>query len=89
MPIENRTVQVTFGKVDFILKLLGEIQKQKVITTKSLNRPAYQKTLKEYFAKQDRNNAIISALKDGYTQAKIAKFIGVSRSLICKIVKER
>jgi len=35
-----------------------------------------------------RNNAIISALKDGYTQAKIAKFIGVSRSLVCKVVKD-
>jgi len=71
------------------LKLLGEIQKQKVITTESVNRSAYQKTLKEHFAKQNRNNAIISALKDGYTQAKIAKFIGVFRSLVCKIVKER
>ncbi|MEA3492246.1 MAG: helix-turn-helix domain-containing protein [Campylobacterota bacterium] len=30
---------------------------------------------------------MITALKDGYTQAKIAKFIGVSRSLICKILK--
>jgi REP element-mobilizing transposase RayT len=71
------------------LELLEKIQKQKVITTKSINRPAYQKTLKEHFVKQDRDDAIISALKDGYTQAKIAKFIGVSRSLVCKIVKER
>jgi len=35
------------------LKLLSEIQKQKVITTESVNRPAYQKTLKEYFDKED------------------------------------
>ena len=48
-----------------------------------------EKTHKEYFAKQDRDDAIISALKDGYTQAKIVKFIGLSRSLVCKIVKER
>ncbi|MFT7823928.1 MAG: helix-turn-helix domain-containing protein [Sulfurimonas sp.] len=27
------------------------------------------------------------ALEDGYTQAKIAQFIGVSRSLVCKAVK--
>ena len=43
--------------------------------------------LKEHFEKQTRDDAIISVLKDGYTQAKIAKFIGVSRSLVCKIVK--
>jgi REP element-mobilizing transposase RayT len=69
------------------LELLDKIQKQKVITTESVNRPAYQKILTEHFEKEDRNDAIISALKDGYTQAKIAKFIGVSRSLVCKIVK--
>jgi len=71
------------------LELLGKIQKQKVITTESVNRPAYQKTLKEYFAKQDRNDAIISALKDGYTQAEISRFIGVSRSLVCKIIQNK
>ncbi len=69
------------------LELLGEIQKQKVITTQSVNRPAYQKMMKEHFEEKDRNDAVISALKDGYTQAKIAKFIGVSRSLVCKVVK--
>ena len=47
-----------------------------------------EKTLKEYFAKQDRDDAIISALKDGYTQAEISRFIGVSRSLVCKIIKD-
>ena len=70
------------------LELLDEIQKQTVITTESVNRPAYQKILTEHFEKEDRNDAIISAIKDGYTQAKIARFIGVSRSLVCKIAKE-
>ena len=32
---------------------------------------------------------LITALEDGYTQAKITKHLGVSRSLVCKIVKGR
>jgi 2-C-methyl-D-erythritol 4-phosphate cytidylyltransferase len=72
------------------LKLLGEIEKQKATTAESANRPAHQKkTVKEHFEKQDRDDAIIFAIKDGYTQAKIAKFIGVSRPLACKIVKQK
>lgn len=43
--------------------------------------------LKEYFKNTDRNDAIITALVDGYTQASIAKFRGISRSLVCKIVR--
>ena len=42
------------------LELLDEIQKQTVITTESVNRPAYQKILTEHFEKEDRNDAIIS-----------------------------
>ena len=83
----QETIGVKLQKEE--LELLEEMQKQKVITSDKVNRPAYQETLKEHFKKQDRDNAIISALKDGYTQAKIAKFIGVSRSLVCKIVKHR
>ena len=33
------------------LELLHEIQKQKVINSEKVNRPAYQKTLKEHFKK--------------------------------------
>jgi len=29
------------------------------------------------------------ALKDGYKQAKIAQFVGLSRSMVCKVMKER
>ncbi|MEA1954138.1 MAG: helix-turn-helix domain-containing protein [Campylobacterota bacterium] len=57
------------------------------MTTDKVNRPAYQKTLGEHFRNSERNDAIITALEDGYTQAKIAKHLGVSRSLVCKIVK--
>ena len=69
------------------LKILEEIQKQKVITTDKVNRPAYVKKMGEHFENSIRNDAIITALSDGYTQAEVAKFLGVSRSLVCKIVK--
>ena len=67
------------------LKILEEIQKQKVITTDKVNRPAYMKTIEEHFENANRNDAIMTALEDGYTQAGVAKFLGVSRSLVSKI----
>ena len=70
------------------LKILEEIQKQKVITTDKVNRPAYMKTIEEHFENANRNDAIMTALEDGYTQAGIAKFLGVSRSLVSKISSE-
>ncbi len=69
------------------LILLQEIQKQKVITTDKVNRPAYQKTLKEHFRNRERNDTIVTALEDGYTQTKVAKHLGVSRSLVCSDCK--
>jgi len=69
------------------LKLLNKIKQQKVTTDNRVNKPAYQKSLNEHFANKGRNDAIQSAIEDGYTQAEIAKFIGVSRSLVCKIVR--
>ena len=78
-------IEVKLGEEELIL--LQEIQKQKVITTDKVNRPAYQKTLKEHFRNRERNDAIVTALEDGYTQAKVAKHLGVSRSLVCKIVR--
>jgi len=71
------------------LELLKKIQKQKVLTSGNVNKPAYQKTLGEHFEKQDRDDAMLTSLRDGYTQASIAKFLGVSRSLVCKIVKDK
>lgn len=70
------------------LEILSEIQKQKVLTHDDSKSIAFSKTLGQHFRKQERNSAIILALKDGYTQANIAKHLGVSRSLISKIVKK-
>jgi len=60
-----------------------------VLTSGNFNKPAYQKTLGEHFEKQNRDDAVLTSLRDGYTQASIAKFLGVSRSLVCKIVKDK
>ena len=50
------------------------------------------KSLNEHFkdtkSKQERNSAILEALNDGYAQIEIAKYLGVSRSLVSKIIKE-
>ncbi|WP_297524987.1 helix-turn-helix domain-containing protein [Sulfurovum sp.] len=34
-----------------------------------------------------RNSAIINAIKDGYTQAEVSRYLGLSRSAVSKIVK--
>jgi len=69
------------------LKILEEIQKQKVITHDGVHGLAFSQTLVQHFKEKERNKAIILALKDGYTQAQIARYLSVSRSLISKIVK--
>ncbi len=69
------------------LEILSTIQTQKVLTHNGTKSIAFNKTLEQHFKENGRNRAIILALKDGYTQAMIAKHLGVSRSLISKIVK--
>jgi REP element-mobilizing transposase RayT/DNA-binding MarR family transcriptional regulator len=72
--------------------ILKEIQEMKVIKVKDERRQAYKKKLSEHFSsvtnKPERNAAIMMALEDGYTQAEIAKYLGLSRSAISKIVKK-
>ena len=70
------------------LEILEKIQKQKSISLDKIKINAFSKTLNKHFINNDRNSSILSALKDGYTQASIARFLGVSRSLVCKIVKD-
>jgi len=69
------------------LETLSKIQRQKVLTHDGTKSIAFSKTLGQHFRGKERNHAIALALKDGYTQANIAKHLGVSRSLISKIVK--
>ncbi|WP_415846389.1 helix-turn-helix domain-containing protein [Sulfurimonas sp.] len=37
--------------------------------------------------RQDRNLSIINAYLDGYSQVEIAQYLGVSKSLISKVIK--
>jgi REP element-mobilizing transposase RayT len=73
------------------LEILEKIQQQKVIIDENHFELAFSKTLAEHFKEKEtiekRNSAIISAIKDGYTQAQIAKQLSVSRSLISKVIK--
>ncbi|ADV47113.1 REP-associated tyrosine transposase [Nitratifractor salsuginis] len=68
---------------------LAEIQAQKVIEKDGVKQVAYSKSLEEHFKDAERNEAIRHALDDGYTQAKIAAYLGVSRSLVSKMLKGR
>jgi REP element-mobilizing transposase RayT len=70
-----------------------EMEKQKqIIKVKDKAVSNKVKELDTYFDasmdKQTRNNAIIEAYKDGYTQASIAKVIGLSDAMVCMIVKK-
>jgi len=69
------------------IELLSQIEKQKTVMSNNVKRAAYQQALQEHFAHTDRNEAIMTALDDGYTQASIAQYLGVSRSLVSKVVK--
>ena len=75
------------------LELLEKIKHQKIVQNKSGNRLAYNKSLEEYFfeveTKKQRNEKMIEVLEDGYSQIQVARFLGVSRSLVSKVVRGR
>jgi hypothetical protein len=70
-------------------KQLEEIQKQKSVVRNGVKKTANVKTLQEHFESIERNDGIKNAFNDGYTQAKIAEYLNVSRSLISKLLKGR
>jgi len=37
----------------------------------------------------ERNDRMLEALEDGYTQIEVANYLSVSRSLVSKVVRER
>ena len=61
-------------------------QKQKIEKTDDGMKISCSQQFEEHFydvqSKQDRNLAIINTYLDGYTQAAIAEYLGVSKSLI-------
>jgi REP element-mobilizing transposase RayT len=70
-------------------KQLEEIQKQKSVVRDGVNKTVNIKTIEEHFKSVERNDGINDAFDDGYTQAKIAEYLNVSRSLISKLLKGR
>jgi REP element-mobilizing transposase RayT len=70
-------------------KQLEEIQKQKSVVRDGVNKTVNVKTIEEHFKSVARNDGIKDAFDDGYTQAKIAIYLNVSRSLISKLLKGR
>jgi REP element-mobilizing transposase RayT len=89
---ENVQEMIGIRLSDEELEILEEIKHQKIVQKDELNRPAYEKSLEEHFAevktKKERNETMVEALEDGYTQIEIANFLKVSRSLVSKIVRE-
>jgi len=68
---------------------LKEIQDQKVQVKDNQKRVLKVKSLEEHFKNTNRNDGIKSAFEDGYTQAEIAKFVDLSRSMVSKILKSK
>ncbi|WP_345980467.1 hypothetical protein [Sulfurimonas sp. HSL3-2] len=66
-------------------------EKQKILKEKGALHVKQEKAFEEHFydviTKLDRNLAIVNAYFDGHTQASIASYLNVSKSLISKIIK--
>ena len=72
------------------LDKLQKEQNRKVIKTEHEYRYAKKKSLEEHFTncstKDERNRAIINAIKDDYKQVEIARFLTISSSAVSKVV---
>ena len=71
------------------LAVLSELQRQKSVTVDETNRPACTQTLDEHFMSSPRDEAVLMAVADGYTQAEVARYIGLSRSMVSKICRSK
>ena len=75
------------------LKVLKQEQKRKIDIKEHQLKLYKLKTIEEHFniydIKNERNDAIVNAIDDGYTQASIANYLGLSTSTISKILKKR
>ena len=71
---------------------LHTFQRQKIVVDEYKLKLYKSKSMEEYFNKSDeksqRDSAILSAVKDGYTQTEIATHLKLSTSSISKIVKK-
>jgi len=75
------------------IERFDKYQKKRSKTKKSDKKPISlkQQELNAYFAKKldiaQRNQNILKAMKDGYTQSEIGRHLGLSRSTVSNIVK--
>ena len=73
------------------LKYITVKEKQKIVKQNDGIKISQSKMFEEHFhdisTKEDRNLAIIDANLDGYSQASIALYLNLSKSLISKVVK--
>jgi len=74
-------------------RIIETIARQKSIETPEGKRlPAHRKSLEEHLGgwsdRTERNQHIVAALADGYTQAETAHFLGLTRASISIIVKK-
>ena len=73
------------------LEIVEKVKNQKVIVKDKGNMIAFSKTLEEHFkevtTRLERNEAMLQALEDGYSQIALANHLNVSRSLVSKTVK--
>jgi DNA-binding NarL/FixJ family response regulator len=67
------------------LERLSQLKSQRSVAPDHTLRPARAHTLKEHFDTLPRNEAILSAVADGYTQAEVARYVGLSRSMVSKV----
>ena len=83
-------LNIDFDKKDF--EELNHFQKEATDIRINGYKRNKVKTLKEHFNNikdiNDRNVKIIEALKDGYKQIEIAKFLNLTATAICKIKKK-
>jgi REP element-mobilizing transposase RayT len=73
------------------MNVLKKVQKEKIEKTGEglkVNRAiAFEEHFYDVQSKQERNAAIVNAYLDGYTQADIARYLNLSKSLISKVIK--
>jgi len=74
------------------LEKIERFQKESITYKKNPNKIVQKLKLKNYFSqdqsKKDRNEQILKATKDGFTQSEIARFLGLSDSAVSRILKK-
>lgn len=70
---------------------LGKEQKKKIVEKEYEFKQIKELPLEQHFKNSNdlpsRNSAILEALKDGYTQGEVARYIGVSAALISHVFR--